>query len=342
MARVLIFNNFLKPGEHSALEPVGPSQHQFDTMSPGRWQANPYSKSKHMSLGDAFRRIVATLLCAWRARAYDILILDSVMSGLLTCFYLYPFSRPRIIIWSFNVPRRRDGFAKVLVAWLLRRANIIIVHGTYDIEYAGGLYSIPQNRFRFVPFIREYPAMQSPADSPWGAKPYAISYGGNARDYQSLIEAVRDQPITLLIIAREYNLAGIDLPSNVKALYNIPLSQCDALVRDARFAIFTLDGSEPSCAQISMVTAFILAKPIVATRCTGTEDYITDRVNGLFVELGSVHDIREKVMELWTDEVTRTDLAAGAANWARDNARPEVIQNVVDSIISDLSGNPTS
>lgn len=341
MARVLIFNNFLKPGQSSVLACPDSPSHQYDTMSPGRWRANPYSRSKHMSLADAFRRAIASLLCAAKARAYDVVILDSTITGLLVCLYLYLTSRPHIIIWSFNVPRRRAGLAKRLAARLLRRADRIVVHGTYDIAFAAQLYSIPHSRFRFVPFLREPPATQLPANSPWRGRRYIISFGGNARDYASLIEAVRDQPVTLLIVAREYNLAGLTLPPNVKALCNIPLDRCDALVRDASFVVFTLDGSEPSCAQISMVTAFMLAKPVIATRCTGTEDYISDGKNGRFVELGSVPDIRAKIMDLWADSAALSRLSAGAAQWAASYANPEAIQGITDTLVSDLVASST-
>lgn len=135
-------------------------------------------------------------------------------------------------------------------------------------------------------------------------------------------------------MAREYNLKGLSVPENVRTFCNIPLEECDKLVWRCMYTVFTLDGSEPSCGQISIVTSLMAGKPVICTDCVGVRDYLSDGVNGMLVGQGDVAGLREKMLTLASDSELYGRVSAGAGKWCTQNASLSSVHQQTDELVT--------
>jgi glycosyltransferase involved in cell wall biosynthesis len=339
MAKVMIYNNFLQQGQDSILAPKQSKSHQYRSVGPGRWQSNPYGKTKHTGVKDLLRRIIACVVLWFRWRKYDVLIVDGAITGLLvSCISLLNKGHRKLVINNCDVPRRRKGFWKWLARVLYRRVDFFLVNSRYDIQLTSRLYEIPERRFAFQPFVRTAPATGEPQDIYLfeDKRSFILSFGGNARDYGTFFRAIEGTSLHAIVVARQYNLEGLTIPDNVRAFCNIPLEECDKLVRKCKYTVFTFDGSEPSCGQISIVTSFMLGKPTICTDWIGVRDYVSDGENGLLVKMRDPDDLRKKMMQLAENKQLYERLSEGAHLWASQNAAPSVLQQQLDKLVTQL------
>ena len=339
MAKVLIYNNFLCQGQDSILTPKQSKLHQYKNVGPGCWQVNPYGKTQHMGVKDLLRSLIACLVLWFRWRKYDILIVDGCVTGLFVSFIsLLNKGHRKLVIDSWNVPRRRKGFWKWFAGILYQRVDFFFVHSRYDIQLTSKLYNLPEQCFAFRPFTRHEPANGELGDTYLfeDRRPFVFSFGGNARDYRTFFQAIEGTDLYAIVVARQYNLEGLKVPDNVRTFCNIPLEECDKLVRRCRYTVFTFDNSEPSCGQISIVTSFMSGKPVICTDWIGVKDYVTNGVNGILVKMGDAADLRSKMIKLFYDSELYSHLSAGAYDWAKHNADPLVLQQEIDNLVTRL------
>lgn len=336
MAKVLVFHNFTTEGEKPLWGSNPESKHDFSSIHPGVFQANPYNKSKHVGFLDLLKRVCISFIISMRAVGYNVLVLDSAITGFFVSVFLRFIKRPRIIISSFNVPRRRNRFWKIIARFVYKRVDHFVVHSTHDIDLVCKMLKTSEKQISFFPYVRDMPSTGKPSPSIREKinSPYIFSYGGNARDYKTFMDALDGTGINAVIAARDYNLRGLDIPDNVCVFTNIPLEDCDRLVSNCLFTCFTFDGTEPSCGQISIVTSFMLSKPVICSRWIGVMDYVEDGKNGLLAEIFNVEELRGKIRELYNNTELRNQLSEGATQWAAAHAYKQGIFSKIDSLIA--------
>lgn len=339
MAKVLIFNNFLRKGEKSVMEPAESGAHTYRSVGPGRWQADPYAKKKHIGIGDLVRRIVACVKVWAVWGRYDVLIVDSAITGFfVSALSFLRKGRRKLVIAGFNVPRRRVGFWKWLGGIMYRRVDHFFVHSRYDIELSAQLYGLPEERFSFRPFVRECPAAGRASDKYLfeDKRPFVFSFGSNARDYETFFRAIEGTDLSGIAAGKDFAFDGLEVPANVRLFFNIPVPECDRLARECLFTVFTFDGSEPSCGQISFVTSLMLGKPAICSDWMAVHDYISDGENGLLVKMKDPNDLREKMTQLAQDKELYEGLSRGALAWAAENVDEAGLHKKIDDFITEL------
>lgn len=289
-----------------------------------RWlRRRVYLRKKHMPIADVLRLFISTAIFMARHRSANAVVVDSMQTGVGVLFWKKLFRmRIRVVIWGFNVPRRRQGVWQRVWRSLFSEADLVCVYGTADIPAANGLFGIPRDKFLLVPFARAFPTgLDSAAALPSLQRPGSVvAVGGNARDYRTLVDAVRATEIQLTIVAREYSTAGLQIPANVAVWHNIPLDEADRAIRDAELMVLPLDGSEPACGQVTLVTAFLLGTPVIASDCEGIRDYIIDGETGLIVEAGNPVAMRTAIERLLGNAIERERLAENAKKWSQKYA----------------------
>ena len=341
MGRVLFFSNFVAfSKKRPIIIPCQHSEHVYDIMGPGRWKYDPYSMKKHLGVKDILLHLIACgkVWIRWIS-SYDVLITGSCWTALLLGGYSYVMKGKRkLIVASFNVPKRRNQLWRGITRLLLRKIDIIYVHSKYDMGLINSLYGFPESKMRFYPFVREKPQQGKPRNEYWfsDSREYIISFGGNGRDYKTFFEAISGTDLSALVVAHKWNLNGLAIPDNVKVLYDIPLEECERLVDECKFAVFALDGSEPSCGQMSIVTSLMLGKPVICTDWVGTRDYISDGKNGLLVQIHDPEKLKEKMLKLANDSDLYKTLSTGAVQWATEYADPTKIQAQIDMTVTQV------
>jgi hypothetical protein len=341
MAKVLVFNNFLKKDQDWLFAVKWSKTNEYRLEHPGRWRGNPAGTRKHENARDYVFRLVCSARL-WRLwRQHDVLIVESCLTGLLmAAFSCLGKGRRKLMIVNFNVPRHRKAILRFLSRHLFRRVDHYLVHSQHDIEISGDLYGIPAERFTFWPYVRSVPPAQGEPDPAYpfpDRRPFIISYGSNARDYGTFCQALNGAPLDAIVVAREWNLKGITLPPNVRALSGIPMSQCDKLVSQSLFTVFPLDCTEPSCGQISIVTSLMLGKPVICTDWMGVRDYIEHGVNGLLVPPNDPAALRQQMLSLARDKDLYARLSRGALEWSKRHADPVLLQQKIDDLVTALA-----
>lgn len=333
---ILIYSNFYQD--------IDKTEHFLDATithcGPGRHQANPYSTKKHSTITEVVNRFFGLLKAIRRNKEIHHIFIDSCINGLLCSAILY-FSKKNIYIMSFNIPRHRTTFWVFLTSPLLQRINHFFVHSKTDITLISKTYNIPEERFTFRPFTRKTPNSGIPTIIPQETidNGYIFSYGGNARDYPTLINAAREIEYQFIIVAREYNLRGLEIPENVLTFTNIPLEECDKLSANAYANVFTFDGSEPSCGQISIVTSLMQGTPTICTDCEAVKDYIVSNATGILVKINDATDLKNAINTIISDPRKRSELSTAAQKWAFDNLEDEATTKVFIKLSKQFSKN---
>ena len=160
--------------------------------------------------------------------------------------------------------------------------------------------NLEQNRFIFLPYKANHYQFQG-YDIEIGN--YIFSGGNGKRDYECLVNAVRDTNIPTIISATDKSvLAAIERLPNVIAL----------------------SASEPAFAQLQAFSKFIVVpmkftalkgggeanfcnamwhgKPVIASDSISAKDYIIDDVTGYVVSSGDHINLRNKILLLWENE----------------------------------------
>ena len=341
MAKILIFNNFAKKNDKSILAYSKSNINQYYTASPGIWQANPYSQKKHMTFGDITKRFMSSFVLWLKSFRYDVLIVDSATTAIFLGLFLTILKgKTKIIVASFNVPRHRKGKWQTIGKKIFSKLDYVFVHSRHDIELCKRLYGFQTSQIGFRPFVRPFPTTGKLNCISQNDSPYILSMGSNGRDYKTFMKAIENLDIKAIVVAKEHNLLGINIPKNVLVLKDLELAECDKLVENCLFTVFTVDGSEPSCGQISYVTSSLLGKPIICTNFEGAWDYVSDNQNGLYVEMNNPDDLKEKISLLYNNKELYQKLSIGAKDWSNvfaiEDAAQLLIENTVNKIIEPI------
>src|SRR5207248_2526651 len=88
--------------------------------------------------------------------------------------------------------------------------------------------------------------------------------------------------------------------------------------------------------QVTVVDAMTLGRPLIATRCLGTEEYVIDGQTGLLVEQQSVGALMKAIQRLWADQALRERLGQSAAEFARGHFSNEAIGRALKQVLDSV------
>jgi glycosyltransferase involved in cell wall biosynthesis len=214
---------------------------------------------------------------------------------------------PPVLVYNFglNTILRRAGVARrrFLTASLRRTARVICLGPSQrnelieltDLEPSRvevGIHGVDQDFFAPVQEPRER---------------LVIAIGRDlARDYATLVDAVRTIDADVVFVALQRNVEGIDLPANVEVRERISYFDLRDLYRRAAVAVAALRpaaygfGSEGS-GVTALLEAQASATPIVATERPIVRDYLADGEAGFVVEPEDPVALRSAIVRLLDD-----------------------------------------
>ena len=157
--------------------------------------------------------------------------------------------------------------------------------------------------------------------------------GSANRDYQTFFDAVERTGIRTIVVASHRCIAGLSIPSNVQILSSRTQEECHRLAQKARLNVVPLIERVTAAGQVTIVEAMRMRRPVIATRCAGSEDYIDHGRTGMLVEPHSVGDLADKINQLWRDEELRDSLASEAGRHAEEHFSDEAAGVTLGSIL---------
>lgn len=228
---------------------------------------------------------------------------------------LWPL-QPRPVIkidclWYRTSPLRHAA-RSVLFRWLDKVVSCYVVWSRREIADYATAFGLPQRKFLFVPYhttnVENFPARDCG---------YLFSGGNFARDYHTLVEAVRDLELPVIIAcSNPAAVKHLDLPENVR-LVGVDHRRFMQLMAESSINVVSLDSSLlHSGGQQTFLNAMAMGKPVVVNDPQGASDYIEDGVDGLLVPGKDPRSLRAALRLLLDDP----ELAARLGNNARQKA----------------------
>jgi glycosyltransferase involved in cell wall biosynthesis len=260
------------------------------------------------------------LLLAWvcwrLAQSYRVIFTDGEQVGIPLAFllkFLRRWRHPRhlMIAHILSVPK------KSLLLDLFRLASHIhtfIVYSTWQKTYIQTRWKVPEERVIFTPFMVDTifftPLDQAnpQAFTEWTerARPLICSVGLEFRDYPTLMEAVRDLDVDVVIAAaspwsrREDTTAGREIPANVK-VRRYTQYELRELYQDSAFMVMPLYKVNFQAGVTALLEAMAMEKAVICTSTPGQTDVVEEGYNGLYTPPGDVRAMREKIARLLED-----------------------------------------
>ncbi len=260
---------------------------------------------------DVFHQVVRLLNSRFR---FDVVLTmgprPSLAYGLL-CGLLGISSKQIMTEVFLDAPRPRSLSWKLKTAlfrYISRRSIGILTNSSTEVEFIARRFGIPTSKLRFVPM---YTTIEHPELSPHN-EGYVLSIGRTARDLDTLLLAAPHFRAPLVLVVGKHDPLPGKLPSNIRVFRDISLEECHEKIRRAAVVVIPLLPAERSTGQVVLFEAMAMGKPVVATRVTGTQDYIRDGENGLMVEPGDADGLAHAVNRLLQDENLVCKLAQAA------------------------------
>jgi glycosyltransferase involved in cell wall biosynthesis len=242
-----------------------------------------------------------------------------------------------VIAWCFNMGVCYSGLKGRLAQVALGNVDAFIVHSRQERESYSRWLNLPIERFEFVPYqVPELPI----TDPESTTDPFIVAMGSAQRDYALLFEAVKRLNLRTVVIAGSHALQGLDVPPQVEVRSGLTLEECYRLAQQARVNVVPLLDREIATGPSTIVAAMRLNRSVIATRTTGSVDYIIDGETGYLTPPSSVEALSEAIAQVWYDDELRQRLnhnagayaAAHFSDQAAGKALGQVLDRVADAI----------
>lgn len=241
--------------------------------------------------------------------------------------------RKPIVAWCFNMGALYEGVRGSLARATLARVDRFAVHASAEVDRYAGWLRLPRERFTFVYLQRPRIAIEQDEDRD---DPFVLSMGSARRDYATLFAAVRALRVRVVVVAAPWAIRGLDRPPNVELRSGLSLQECRLLAQRARVSVVPVANQETASGQVTIVEAMRMGRPVVATRCIGSEDYLQDGRTGLLVAPGAVEELRTAIARLCDSPDLRERLGRNAAAFAEENCSDEVAGRRLGAVLDEV------
>lgn len=137
------------------------------------------------------------------------------------------------------------------------------------------------------------------------------------RDYRTLFDAVRGTDLVLTLVCSPANVAGLDVPDNVRMMGLVPLVDYRELLRRARVVVVpTRELAYPTGQSVALEAASTGAC-VAVTGTQAMREYFEDGTTARLVDVGDAEGWRQLLLELRDDPAQRAALGASARIAAR-------------------------
>lgn len=239
-----------------------------------------------------------------------------------------------VIAWCFNVGACYSGAKRLLSKTALKNVNRFIVHSKRERENVSQWLELPISRFEFVPLQRAEITITETEEMD---NPFLLAMGSAQRDYPTFFKALEKLKLRTVLVAGKHALAGLTIPDNVEVRSGLTMDECLKLAQKARISVVPLLDSQTAAGQVTIVEAMRMSRPVIATRCIGSEDYIENGQTGLLVEPYSVDDLVQAIEKLWNDHQLRENIGKQAGDYSSKHFSDEAAGAALGRILDDVA-----
>lgn len=233
---------------------------------------------------------------------------------------------PKHIAFSFNFTDLPNPTLRKLMSRAFAQIERFAVYSQMEIDLYSRLFCIPDNRFDFIRWSAR-PPIKLPDDRTIDA-PYFVALGGEARDYNTLMQTAAMMPDTQFVfIVRPHNITGQSVPKNVTIFYNLDHQKAWSLVAHAEAALLPLRNTETPNGHVTLVGTMHLGKAQIVTASRGLADYVSNYETAILVPPQNPAAFCDAIRELQRSPSLAQAIGAKARIFAQDHCNE---QNVID------------
>jgi glycosyltransferase involved in cell wall biosynthesis len=222
------------------------------------------------------------------------------------------------LAFSFNFTDLPNGVRRSLLKKYLRRVDRFVVASTIERTLYSEYFELEIDRIDLLLWGIQPPLRELTQAARFSDEQYICAIGSQARDYDTLMEAMRRLPrIKLVVVATPDSLPRTLLPANVKVLTNIPIADAMNVLAHSMFMVLPLRDSKVPCGHVTAVSAMHMGKAILSTDSTGLSDYLVDGDNAVFFSPGNSKQLAEKIERLFSQPLLCQRLGAVASIFAQ-------------------------
>jgi len=252
---------------------------------------------------------------------FDCAAVETLVFGLLK--YVLPFKRCRLVRADLilRVPRTRlQRLAARLKRLALRRVRLFIL---YHRDCSGYVecYGIKAEKVVYVPFKvngLELVKEQTPINGQ-----YVFSGGVSLRDWKTLMQAVRELDIEVVIVrpsaGSATELCGVEaIPENVRVVHDDgSISSWIRYIAEAKFVVLPIAADSIAASGISTyLLAMALKKCVVITEGPATKGILLNHQNSVIVPASDPDALRGAIQRVDSDLLFRERLAEAGYRYA--------------------------
>ena len=240
------------------------------------------------------------------------------------------------LAWGFNFTTLPWGASRRLMASSFSGVDRFITYSSMERSLYADYFGIESSRIDVLLWGVGQPLVE-PAETALEPGDYVCALGGNARDYRTLFAAMAQVPeITLVAVLRPENIAGLEVPPNVRLHFNVPVGRANNILAFSRFMVLPLAGSEVPCGHVTLVAAMHLKKAMIITNSLGVSDYIQNGVNSLLVPVGDPTALAARIRELWNDPGRSERMGDAGQSFAAVNCSEEHVVSHLRRVLLDF------
>lgn len=206
------------------------------------------------------------------------------------------------LAYAFNFAALPSKIKKDPFSYAFSTVSDFVVFSKIEQKIYSRFFGIPEHKFHFLHWGVQPPKVAHP-QKPLVSGEYITAIGGHARDYPTLMQAMKSFPnYHCVIVAGPHNLQGLDIPKNVTVYTNIALEQAMNILKFAKFSVLPLVDSTVLCGHVTIVSGMYLGTPSLVTESSGLTDYAIKGETAEYFTHKSVEDLCQKIQTLWNDE----------------------------------------
>jgi glycosyltransferase involved in cell wall biosynthesis len=272
---------------------------------------------------------------AGAVRSADVVLALLERQGMFAALWkrsgLPPYAATPLVIWSCWLAddiRSADAADRARLRRRIDAADLITHMSKGEVETFLDL-GIPEERLFTVTFGVNH-HYYTPGTGDRDIEVLAVGQD-RGRDYATLLEAVRGTDLTVDLVCQPANIAGLEVPDNVRLHSPVDFTQYRALLRRAQVvAVPTFDLAYPTGQSVALEGSSA-GCCVVVSGTSAMREYVDDGRTGRLVEVGDAQGWRAVLTELREDTEQRNRLGEGArasvhARFNADNMWTEVAE----------------
>ena len=338
MKILCLLDSEVKPGDRWLWNYLPSNNDELDFMTTATAVDQFPKWGKMLNYYPAFWQTGFQALRKTRQTHYDLVVAWQGKNGfpLAVLRSLVGQTSPPLIILAFSLQGVVSHF-RGLVRFGLRSVSRVTVITPAELESYSRLLSLSPEAISYIPLgwydsVKRYETQDRRNSGPSAQNgKFIYSFGRSYRDYGTLARAVEGTEVTIKVSGRAFNLAGIELPDNIKTTGWLSYREVEDYLFDSQFCVVPLQPISHSSGETSLLHAMSFGKAVVATRSPGTETYVQHGVTGLLVEPGDAEGMRQAILQLWRNPEEAVRMGKEARRCFEENYKMDKLaQRVYD------------